>query len=281
MWRVVVDSTMDLPPEDVRRYGIVVVPIHIHFGRETFLDRVTISEEEFYARIAREGVIPKTSQPSVGEFVETYRRLAAEGASAILSAHISSHLSGTYESARQAADIVKDEIRVEVFDSWSGSGGLGFMAREAAELAEKGAPIESALERLSWMREVMRIYLMLDNLKFAQMSGRVTFVQQMAASLLRLKPIVAVRKGYLEPADKVRTVKRALGRLVSLVADEYGDRPVHVAVMHAQAPERAKELLELARDRLDVVDEMVTPLATSIAVHFGPGTVGIVSYPAE
>ncbi len=281
MWQVVVDSTMDLPEGDADRYGITVVPIHIHFDGESFLDQITLSEEAFYRRIEREGVIPKTSQPSVGEFVEVYRRLAQRGAEAVLSAHISSRLSGTWESAKQAAALVAEEIPVEVFDSYSGSGGLGFMAREASRMAQRGASLAEALDRLTWMRETMRIYLMLDNLKFAQMSGRVTFVQHMAASLLRLKPIVAVREGRLEQADKVRTLRRALERLVGRVAEEYGSVPVHVAVMHARVPERATALLRLAEARLRVADKMVTPLATSIAVHFGPGTVGIVAYPAE
>ena len=121
---------------------------------------------------------------------------------------------------------------------------------------------------------------MLDNLKFPQMSGRVTFVQHMVASMLRMKPIVAVREGRLEPADKVRTRQKALDRLVALVAEEYGDVPVHLAIMHARAPETAQKLLELARSRLQVVSEMVTPLSTSVAVHLGPGTTGIVAYPA-
>ncbi len=240
MWRIVTDSTMDLPQEWVEQYGITVVPIHIHFNGDTYLDRVTLSEDDFYRLIEERGIIPKTSQPSPGEFVEVYRKLAPE-ADAILSVHISSRLSGTYESAVQAARMVADEVRVEVFDSWSGSGGLGFMVLEAARMAEAGASLEEALERLAWMRDAMRIYLMLDNLKFPQMSGRVTFVQHMVASMLRMKPIVAVREGRLEPADK---------------------------------------LLELARSRLQVVSEMVTPLSTSVAVHLGPGTTGIVAYPA-
>lgn len=280
MWRVVSDSTMDLSPAYVQEHGITVVPISIHFDGETYLDRVTLSEDEFYRLVETRGIIPKTSQPSPGQFVEAYTALADAGAEGILSVHISSKLSGTYESALQAARMVADRIRVEVFDSWSGSGGLGFMALEAARMAEAGKPIDAILARLTWMREAMRIYLMLDNLKFAQMSGRVTFVQQMVASMLRMKPIVAVREGELVPAARVRTRGRALERMVEQVASEYGDRPLHVAVMHARAPENARQLWEIVRARLRVATEMTTGLATSVAVHLGPGTTGIVAYPA-
>ncbi len=281
MWRVVADSTMDLPAEYIERHGIEVVPISIHFNGETYLDRVTLSEEAFYRLIDERGIIPKTSQPSPGQFAEVYTALRGAGAEAVLSLHISSKLSGTYDSALQAARMVADTVRVEVFDSWSGSGGLGFMALEAARMAEAGKSLDEALARLAWMREVMRIYLMLDNLKFAQMSGRVTFVQQMVASMLRMKPIIAVKEGELVPAERVRTRARALERMVGLVADEYGDRPVHIAVMHARAPETARRLLDLARSRLTIVSEMITSLATSVAVHLGPGTTGIVAYPAQ
>ncbi len=280
MWRVVTDSTMDLPETLTRSLNITVVPIHIHFGEETYLDRQTIDEATFYHLIETRGEIPKTSQPSVGEFVEVYRDLARE-TDAILSLHISSRLSGTHASALQAAALVAEDVPVTVFDSQSGSAGLGFMAMEAARMAQAGVPLPEAVEHLSWMRQAMRIYLMLDNLKFAQMSGRVTFVQHMMASMLRLKPIVTVRDGLLEPADRVRTRQRAMERLVDLVAAEYGHVPVHIAVVHARASAWAEELLRHAQARLNVASHLITPLSTAVAVHLGPGTVGIVAYPAQ
>ncbi len=281
MWRVVTDSTMDLPQDLVEKYGIVVVPIRIHFGEETYLDKVDLSEDDFYRLIEERGIIPKTSQVTPGQLVEAYERLYQEGIREILSIHISSHLSGSYDSAVQAARMVAHKIRVIPFDSLSGSGGLGFMALEAAKMALEGKPLKRALQRLERMRDAMRIYLMLDNLKFPQMSGRVTFVQQVVASMLRLKMIVAVRAGHLVPTDKVRTRQRALDRLVQLVAEEYDRRPLHIGSMHAKAPETMQRLLNLARKRLNVVSEITTSLATSVAVHLGPGTVGIVAYPAD
>lgn len=278
MVRVVADSTMDLPPDLVASHRITVVPIHVHFNGDTYLDRVTLSEEDFYRLVAEREVIPKTSQPSPGEFVDVYRGLARE-ADHILSLHISSKLSGTYQSAVQAAQIVAEEVSVTVFDTLSGSAGLGFMALEAARMAEGGEALEVILERLAWMRDVMRIYLMLDNLKFAQMSGRVTAIQHVVASVLRLKPIIAVRDGLLAPVDRVRTHQRALLRLVSLLREEHGARPVHVAVVHAQAPEHATRLLDLVQEQMHVRTALVTTLSVSVAAHLGPGTLGIVAYP--
>ena len=281
MWRIVTDTTTDMPPEVVEQYGIRVVPISIQFGNETYLDRVTISEKDFYRLIEEKGIIPKTSQPAPGQFLQVYSALAEEGAEAILSIHISSKLSGTFESALQAAKMARDRIRVEVFDSLSGSAGAGFMVMEAARMAREGKAIEEVLERLAWMRDRTRIYFMLDNLKFPQMSGRITFVQHMVASMLRMKPLITVEDGLLVPVERVRTRARAMQRMADLVAEEFGDRPVRLAIAHARSPETAQQLLAMARERLNVVADMVLPLAISIAVHFGPGALGIVVCPVE
>ncbi len=281
MWRIVTDTTTDMPPEVVEQHGIRVVPISIQFGDETYLDRVTISEEDFYRLIEEKGIIPKTSQPAPGQFLQAYSAVAEEGAEAILSIHISSKLSGTFESALQAANMARDRIRVEVFDSLSGSAGAGFMVMEAARMAREGKTIEEALERLAWMRDRTRIYFMLDNLKFPQMSGRITFVQHMVASMLRMKPLITVEDGLLVPVERVRTRTRAMQRMADLVAEEFGDRPVRLAIAHARSPETAQQLLAMARERLNVVADMVLPLAISIAVHFGPGALGIVVCPVE
>ncbi len=281
MWRIVTDTTTDMPPEVVEQYGIRVVPISIQFGNETYLDRVTISEKDFYRLIEEKGIIPKTSQPAPGQFLQVYSALAEGGAEAILSIHISSKLSGTFESALQAAKMARDRIRVEVFDSLSGSAGAGFMVMEAARMAREGKAIEEVLERLAWMRDRTRIYFMLDNLKFPQMSGRITFVQHMVASMLRMKPLITVEDGLLVPVERVRTRARAMQRMADLVAEEFGDRPVRLAIAHARSPETAQQLLAMARERLNVVADMVLPLAISIAVHFGPGALGIVVCPVE
>ncbi len=281
MWRIVTDTTTDMPLEFVKQHGIRMVPISIQFGEETYQDRVTIDEETFYRLVEEKGIIPKTSQPAPGEFLQVYTALRDEGADAILSIHISSKLSGTYESALQASRMVKDKIRVEVFDSLSGSAGSGFMVMEAARMAAEGKSIEEAQERLAWMRDHTRIYFMLDNLKFPQMSGRITFVQHMVASMLRMKPLITVVNGELMPVERVRTRTRAFQRMVDLVAEEFGSRPVRLAIAHARSPETAQQLLTMASERLNTVTQMVLPLAISIAVHFGPGALGIVVCPVE
>ena len=148
MIKIVVDSTCDLPAGSNEQHGITVIPINIQFGTETYLDGVTIDRAAFYRNIDELGILPTTSQPSAGQFEKLYRKLAEEGATDILSFHVTAKLSGTYQSADLAREMVADQVRVHPFDSACGSAGLGFMAVEAARLVEAGKQVAEILARL-------------------------------------------------------------------------------------------------------------------------------------
>ena len=225
-------------------------------------------------------MIPKTAQPSPQQFIAFYRRIAKPG-DTILSLHVTSRLSGTFHSAVQAAKELADELKVIPFDSLGGSAGLAFMCRDARVWAEAGATLEQILERLQWLREHISIVLTLDSLEYARLSGRVRAAQALAASLLRIKPIVELHEGFLDIVDKVRTRSRALEALVQRVKAKIGDRPVHLAVVHARAPQAATWLKERARQLFQVRELITTNLSIAVTVHLGPGTAGLVAYPAE
>ena len=280
MIRIVTDSTCDLPPELVERYNIQVVPIPIQFGVETFLDGVTIDQATFYRRVERDGMLPKTSQPPPNAFVEAYRKLAGQ-ADEIVSIHVTGKLSGTINSALMAAEDVADTIKVQVFDSWAGSGGLGFMCLDAARMAEAGKGVADIVRRLEATRPNVNHLFALASLKFAEMSGRVNKLQGALASLLNIKPIIQAEGGLMEMAAQVRTRKKAVERVLEMARARVGDQQVNLAVIHAQAPEEAFALLEQARSALHCSETFVHELALSLAVHFGPGTLAIVTYPAE
>ncbi len=281
MIKVVTDSTCDLPGEWVSRYDIRVVPINIQFGRETYREGVSIDQSTFYRKVDELGIIPTTSQPSAGEFREAYQSLADE-ADDIISIHVTAKLSGTTQSAELAADMVKDQVRVHVVDSMAGSAGLGWMVLDAAVMSERGASVEEILSRLETTRRRLTVTLALADLRYAQMSGRVGRLQGALASLLNVKPIIWLEDGLLDVQDRVRTRSRAVERMLAITRDAVGaDTPVNVAAIHAEAPAEAEKLLELARESLNVRQTFVEDLAISLAVHFGPGTVGLVTYPAE
>ncbi len=281
MIAIVTDSTCDLPASLVAAYEFHIIPVHIFFDTEEFLDGVTIDAQSFYGRIAETGVIPTTSQPSVGEFCEFYRRLKDEGADEIISMHVTGQLSGTVRSAEMAAREVADEVRVHVFDSAAGSAGLGYMAMEAVTAAKAGQSANEILALLRRIRESLTIVLTPLNLEFLQKSGRVSRLQGAIGALLNIKPIIELKDGMLEATERVRSRRKALDRVLEITMSAHGSRPVNLAVVHAAAPEDARVLLEKVEKTFNCNQVFTTDLALSVAVHLGPGTVGLVAYPAE
>lgn len=279
--KIVTDSTCDLPSSYFTQYDIAVIPVNIHFGTEMFLDGVTLSKDGFYQKLQETGLAPKTSLPSVGQFVDFYRRWASEGFDTILSLHITAVLSGILNAARLAAQEVASEVRVIPFDSLSGSAALGFMCVEAQQMARAGKTVEEILARLNNVAPRVRIELTLATLKYAAMSGRISNLQSTVASLLSIKPIVIVTEGRLLIESRFRSRQAALNRVIELTKEAAANHPVKLAVLHAQACDEAEELMARARESVQVVDSFMGDLTTSIAAHFGPGAVGTVVYPAD
>ncbi len=279
MIKIVTDSTCDLPAEMIRQYDISVVPINIQFGTETYLDGMTIDRETFYRKIEELGVLPRTSQPSAGQFKEHYLRLAEAGADEIISMHVTAKLSGTYQSAEMAREMVADRVRVYPFDSACGSAGLGFMAVEAARMIEAGKGVAHILERLETIRSRINIILTVRDLRFAQLSGRVGRLQGSLASLLNIKPIIVLENGLIDVSEKVRTRSKAISRMIEMMAERVGtSETVNLAAIHAEAPEEGQTLLDRARALFRCRETFLANLTTSLVVHFGPGTLGLVAY---
>jgi DegV family protein with EDD domain len=279
MIRIVTDSTCDLPRHYVDQLNIKVVPIVIHFGEEVYLDGETIDGPTFYRMIEERQALPKTSQPSPGDFATAYQEIAAGGdADQILSIHVTGKLSGTCRSAQMAAEMVKDEIAVEVFDSLGGSAGMGFMCIEAARMAKAGASLQDILTRLAYIRGEVNIFLALAELRFAQMSGRVGKLQGTLASLLNVKPIIFLEDGIIDARERVRTRNRAIGRMLELTLEQVGDSPVNLGIVHAEALEEAEALLAQAQATFNCQESYIHDLALGLAVQFGPGTLGVITY---
>lgn len=277
MIKIVTDSTANLSDEILTRYDIRKVPIAIQFGHETFEEDVDIDRDTFYRKIEEMGIIPTTSQPATGRFVDVYRELTA-GGHQILSIHITSKHSGTYQSAILARSMVPG-ARVEVFDSASISLGTGYMVLEAVRAVERGLGIEQILALLQQIRDRMRLFLTPATLRYLQMSGRVGRLQSALASIIQLKPIIALQNGMLEACENVRTRSRALDRLVECLAEAVGLRdPVNVAVVHARALEEGRRLLEQLKSTLNCQEAMFAELVASLAVHGGPGVVAVFAY---
>jgi DegV family protein with EDD domain len=279
MIKIATDSTCDLPAEYLEEFDVTVVPINIQFGTDTYRDGVDIDHDTFYRKIDELGILPTTSQPSAGQFEVYFRRLLEGGATDIVSLHVTAKLSGTFQSAELAREMLADQVRVHPFDSACGSAGLGFMVLEAARMVRDGQGIAEILDRMNTIRERMSIILTLYDLRFAQMSGRVGRLQSSLASLLNIKPIVLLEDGLLDVAEKVRTQRKAIDRMVEIMVERVGTSlPVNLAVIHAQAPDPGQELLERARALFNCSETFLADLTSSLVVHFGPGTLGLIAY---
>jgi DegV family protein with EDD domain len=279
MLRIVTDGAADMPAGWEKEYDIQVVPINIQFGDKTYLQGVDLSNEAFYRMVEETGKIPKTSQPSPFQFKEFYERVAKSG-DTILSLHVTSKLSGTFESAVAAARELAIKFNTIPFDSGAGSAALGMMCREARLMERAGITVQQIVERLYQIRRNVQIVLTMDKLDYARMSGRVGALQVALASMLNVKPIVVLREGLLDMSERVRTRSKALDRVLDMLQKRFEKEPVHVAVVHARDPESAQALYERARNIFNIRELITTELSVAVAANLGPGTVGLVVYPS-
>jgi DegV family protein with EDD domain len=278
MLKIVADSSMDMPADWAKKYEIDVLPVNIQFGDQTFRQGIDITAAKFYQMINENKIIPHTSLPSPAQIVEFYKHIAKKGES-ILSIHVGSKMSGTYDIVSSASAELAGELNVYPFDSGNGSAGLAFMCREARLLSSAGANIKAIIKRLEEIRDQMTVVFAIDNLEFARMNGRVSALQERVVSLLRIKPIIVLRDGLLEIAEKVRTRNKSIDRIVDLVYKKMGTQKVNIAIVHAQNLDTAGVLLNLVRDKLKIEEYIMTDLSISVAANLGPGAVGIIAYP--
>ncbi|HCR71207.1 MAG TPA: hypothetical protein DIW23_07180 [Anaerolineae bacterium] len=280
MLRIVTDGAADILPEWAKEYGIDMIPVNILFGEKSYLQGVELDNEGFYKLVEESKRIPKTSQPSPHQFVEFYRKIAQKG-DTILSIHITAKLSGTYASAVSAAEELKGEFNVIPIDSAVGSLGIGLLCREARKLERAGKSVDEIVKYIENTKSKIRVILTLDTLEYAKMSGRVKALQAALASVLNVKPIAVLSDGVLNMAERVRTRKAALERVLAMGKEEFGDKPVYLGIVHARDLKSGQALLEDAKSHFNAKETMISELAISIAANLGPGTVGLILYPAE
>jgi DegV family protein with EDD domain len=280
MLRIVTDGAADILPEWAKEYGIDTIPVNILFGEKSYLQGVELDNEGFYKLVEESKRIPKTSQPSPHQFVEFYRKVAQKG-DTILSIHITAKLSGTYASAVAAAEELKGEFNVIPIDSAVGSLGIGLLCREARKMERAGKSVDEIVKYIENTKSKIRVILTLDTLEYAKMSGRVKALQAALASVLNVKPIAVLSDGVLNMAERVRTRKAALDRVLAMGKEEFGDKPVYLGVVHARDLKSGQALLEDAKKHFNAKETMISELAISIAANLGPGTVGLILYPAE
>lgn len=277
MIRIVTDSTSYIPAEIIKAHNLVVVPLKVQFGRETYDEITGISNRDFFQRLTTTNDFPTTSQPSAGEFLNTYQGILSQDPQAeIIVLTISSKLSGTYSSARTAAEELP-EAQITVFDSRSAAMGLGLMAISAAKLATKGQPLAQIVSRLEQMRRDTTIVLVVDTLEYLKRGGRIGAATAFLGTLLDTKPILAILDGEIQPLDRVRTKKKAIFRLFTELRNKLPvpDQPVQAGLMHITAESEMERLAEMIQSQFNVTYFFTSELGPVVGAHVGPGTLGV------
>ena len=270
MVRIVTDSTADLTKEQQQAAGIDVVPLNVHFGDQVFRDHMDLTTEEFFRRLEASSQLPRTSQPSVGVFEEVYRNLRQNG-DEIVSIHLSSKVSGTYNAALMAARAV-DPDAIEVVDSLSTSMALGFMALEGTRLAGAGRDRATVAARLRELVPKGRVICVVDTLTYLERGGRIGKARALLGSLLNVKPILQLHEGEVVPIGRARGRPQALNRLVELL--ERDGKVSQLAIMHGAAQADAERLRERVAATYPGLDILLTETGAVLGTHTGPGVIG-------
>ncbi|MEJ2569253.1 MAG: DegV family protein [Anaerolineales bacterium] len=277
---IVTDSASNLPSEIVDKYDITVVPVSLLWDEHVFRDGIDIDPDEVYQRLRSSKSTPTTAAPSVGDFLQTYLQLG-EGVDAIVSIHLPDRLSGVISAARLAADMVEDQVQVYVVDAGTAAMGAGFVALAAARAASKGLGVDSIQRVAQDIRKRVFVFAMLDTLKYLQRGGRIGKAEALLGVALKIKPILFINDGVVDVLAKPRTTNRAIQIMLNEMEKRVASRPVHVAVLHADAPESAADLRKRVEERFDCVEVFTCAFTPVMGVHAGPGVIGLAFYAEE
>ncbi len=271
---IVTDSTAYLPQQYVDELGVTVIPLTLQWDGESYRDGVDIQPDEFYTRLATSNTLPTTSQATVHDFTDAFKRLLDEG-NAILTLPLSSGISGTYESAIQAKAQFGD-APIEVLDTRLVSMALSFQVLAAGRAARDGASLEECKQLALKAYDHIGVYFVVDTLKYLHAGGRIGGGKRFMGTALNIKPILEIRDGKIEAVKSVISINKALEAMVQLVENDINGRtPVRISVFHALAETKARALLESTAKRLNADEAILSYVSPVVGCHVGPGTLSI------
>lgn len=276
--KIVTDTLSDITSDLAGELGVTVVPLYVRFGEEVFRDRVEMTTEEFYRRLASESTLPSTTQPTPKDFLDVYEKLAKE-TDEILVITISSKLSGTYKSAQQAKDMFEGKCRIEIVDSLTVAMGQGLIVIAAVKAAQGGANLDKVVEvaRSAVSRSHLIAYF--DTLKYLAKGGRIGKAENMLGSMLSVKPILTIKDGEMAPLTRVRSVNAGLDYMYNTVASFTNIEGI--AVEHATTPEYTNKLVERLRERFPREHIYQTVISPVVGTYGGPGAFALTFLEAE
>jgi DegV family protein with EDD domain len=270
---VVTDSTADIPASIVKELGITIVPLSVNIEGQSYRDGLDITPDQFYSRLVESDALPTTSQPPVGQFAEVYRSLGRT-ATGIISLHVAGQYSGTVRSAEQARALLESEggPPICIVDSGSVAMGAGFLVLQAARAALAGSSLEQIEAQVRERQPRIRIFAALDTLRYLEKGGRIGRSRALLGTLLSVKPIIELRDGEVHPYEQVRTIKKAIARLIELAHEQAPFE--ELAVMYTTGEENALQLADQIADIHPRDKIIVSQLGAVVGTHGGPGLVG-------
>jgi DegV family protein with EDD domain len=276
--KIITDTLSDITEDLAAELGVTVVPLYVRFGEEIFRDRVDITSEEFYRRLVSESALPSTTQPTPNDFLHVYNKLAAE-TDEILVIVVSSKLSGTYQSATQAKEMMKNKCRIEVIDSLSVAMGMGLIVVKAVNAVKDGAGLDEVAQLVRRSISLTHVAYLLDTLKYLAKGGRIGKASSLLGSLLSVKPILTMSEGELAPLTRVRSVHAGIDYLCSYAA---GISNIEgMAVEHATTPDQADRLVErlgMIYPKERIYRAVISPV---IGTYAGPNALALTILEAE
>ena len=273
---VVTDSTAYIPEELCKKTNISVVALSVIWDGETFFDGVTIKPTEFYTRLKDAKTMPTTSQATPEDMHKTFSGLLERGYD-VMGLFISQKLSGTLASAIQAREeLVSAKDKISIFDSETIAMALGFQALAVARAALAGASLTDCQKLAEKVRPNTGVYFAVETLEFLHRGGRIGGAQWLLGAAINMKPILTIKAGIVDSADRARTLSKAHDRVIELVAEKCaGKSNIRLATLHANAEANAKSVLEKASAKLNAVESVLSEVSPAIGTHMGPGTVGL------
>lgn len=274
--KIVTDSTVDFSLERLKEQGVHIVPLSIQMNGKSYLDRIEISPTEFMEKMKLSNELPKSSQPSIGTFIDLYNKLGEDG-SEIISIHMTGGMSGTVQTAQLAAEM--STSKVTVVDSKFISRALYFQVSEAAKLAKEGKSVKEIVNRLSEIRQATKLFVVVDTLENLVKGGRIGKAKAFIGSLLNIKPIATLIDGELTPVSKARSHAQVVKFLVKQFTEDVKGKTIKgIGLAHADGKELALKLKEQLVNLFDSLDIQIIETTPVISTHTGPGAIGFMYY---
>lgn len=279
MIRIISDSTCDLSASEQAELGVIVAPLTINFGEESFQDGLEMSPDQFYDRLKQSDILPKTAQVNPEYFANLFQE-AVDAGDTVIGIFLSPLLSGTYQSANIAKDIV-DEGEIHIVDSTNVTFGLGLMVRMAVRLRDQGLSAKEVVAELEKLTKRLRLYAVVDTLKYLKLGGRISAATAVVGGMLNINPILNVRDGVVESAGKARGHKAAYQWIEKRIATEPIDTCLPVCFGHACDGKAMEQMEAYFVQRIEGMDVCYGVIGATVGTHIGPGAAGIAYFVKE